>query len=243
VADVAVLLRGRLERFWLNCTPCPERRCGWKFSNASAASLLAFVMPPLLLLLCMTSSLILTGYTMLTSAVVAVSSYKEPRLLRPPPRCFLLELRLKMPGDVGAERPCIYVGWCRAKVMSAASSYGLRDAQGWRDLLLSGTKRVDSGASRRSARFVVLRFLLREEEREVDWDGCQLSAFYATCDCDTYHCASSCTRSVVEVETKGYLPRLRNSLQGTLPANTPEPEGAPLHLTCECRASIRECFQ
>jgi hypothetical protein len=37
--------------------------------------------------------------------------------------------------------------------------------------LLSGTKRVDNGARRRSARFVVLRFLLREEDREVDWVG------------------------------------------------------------------------
>jgi hypothetical protein len=36
------------------------------------------------------------------------------------------------------------------------------------DLVLSGTKRVDSGARRRSARLVVLRFLLREEERESD---------------------------------------------------------------------------
>jgi hypothetical protein len=77
-----------------------------------------------------------------------------------------------MPGDVGAERPCIYVGWCRVKVMSAASSYGLRGAEPCRVLLLlSGTKRVESGARRRSARLVVLRFLLREEDREVDLDS------------------------------------------------------------------------
>ena len=132
-------------------------------------------MPPPVLLVCEASSFMLSGYTIFTSAVPVVSSYKEPRLLRPPPRCFRLDLRLRMPGDVGAERPCIYVGWCRAKVISAASSYGLRGAEVWRGLLLlSGTKRVDSGARRRSARFVVLRFLLREEDREFDWKDGQL---------------------------------------------------------------------
>ena len=65
-------------------------------------------------------------------------------------------------------------------VMSAASSYGLRGAEPCRDLLLSGTKRVDSGARRRSARFVVLRFLLREEDREVDWVSVQSAIFHDT---------------------------------------------------------------
>jgi hypothetical protein len=72
----------------------------------------------------------------------------------------------------------MYVGWCRANVISAASSYGLRGAEVRCDLLLSGTKRVDSGARRRSARLVVLRFLLREEERESDWVGSQLAVGY-----------------------------------------------------------------
>lgn len=123
-------------------------------------------MPLPSLLVCRVSSLMLRGYTMATSASGIPSSYRDPRLLRPPPKCLRLELRLRIPGDVGAERPCMYVGWCRANVISAASSYGLRAA--WCCLLSSGTKRVERGASRRSARFVVLRFLLREEEREVD---------------------------------------------------------------------------